>query len=343
MLVVEDSATARRLLCELLGADREIVVVGEARNGREAVELAAALEPDAITMDVTMPEMDGFEAMQRILAHRPVPVVIITSHADAGQLEFSMQALRAGALTVVPRPPGPDAPEFEHVARSIQRTVKQVARARSVVRRAPPPPPRLCATALLAPSRPDVAPRLLAVATSAGGPPALATLLGGLVGFAVPVVIVQHISEGFVSGLALWLTAASQMPVRVAVSGERLRAGTAYLAPDGAHLLVARTQQVKLDTTTRAGRFRPSADMLLASVAESCGAEAIGVILTGMGNDGVAGARAMREAGARVLVQDPATAAVSGMPQSAVDAGVASAVLPLEALAGYLRGLVRET
>lgn len=338
VLVAEDSPTSRRLLCEVLQMDPEIVVAGEATNGVEAVDLASRLQPDVITMDVTMPEMDGFEAMRRILAERAVPVVIITSHADAGELEFSMQALRAGALTVVPRPPGPDADDFEHVVRAIQRTVKQVARARAVMPRAQERKPLTRFPPFAAQVRPYPTPRILAIAASAGGPPALASLLAGLAGCKVPVVIVQHISEGFVTGLASWLSASARMPVQVVTAGASLVAGTAYVAADGAHLMVTKTGHAKLDSA-KGGRFKPSADVLFGSVAEACGSAAVGAILTGMGNDGTLGARAIREAGGRVVVQDPSTAAVSGMPESAVEAGVASAVMPLEGIAPYIRGL----
>ena len=199
------------------------------------------------------------------------------------------------------------------------------------------PMPRLFFASIMPDPRSGPRPRLLAVATSAGGPPALQILLSGLVGFPAPIVIVQHIAAGFVQGLATWLTTVSGVSVRVATAGEHLLDGTAYLAPDGAHLLVTGAGRAALDPSMKSGRFKPSADALFTSVAQAYRAEALGVILTGMGRDGVEGAGRLRAAGSRVLVQEPSTAAVTGMPEAAIEADVAVATMPVEAMPDYIR------
>lgn len=336
VLVVDDSPTSRTLLGEILQADPRIEVVAEASDGSEAVRLVEAVQPSLVLMDVRMPGMDGFQATERIMAQRPTPVIIVTAGHTRADVEVSLRALRAGALTVLPKPSGPGAPGSAAEAAHLRSLVHALADVRVVRRRA---------TAAAAPrglppaSRPRTCRSIKAVgvAVSTGGPVALQRFLCSLPGgFPAPVLVVQHIADGFVAGLAEWLTAGTDLDVVVAVDGATMRPGVAYLAPDGRHLEVRSRGTVALSHAPPVGGFRPSATVLLRSLASAHGAEAAAVVLTGMGSDGLEGARAVRMAGGLVLAQDQQTSTVYGMPKAVADAGLAHAVAPVEQLAHEL-------
>jgi two-component system, chemotaxis family, protein-glutamate methylesterase/glutaminase len=330
VLIVDDSPTARALLAEIFRSDPGVEVVGEARDGAEGVEMARRLRPDVVTMDVRMPGLDGFAATKEIMITAPTPIVIVTASLEGREVEMAFHALRAGALTILRKPPGPGSPAFDESARHLLATVKAMAGVK-VVRHhrpapapAPPPPPRGVA-------------RVVAVATSTGGPAALNSLLSDLpADFPAPLLVVQHITPGFLPGLARWLDESSDLAVKIAEHGEPLKPHTAYLAPDDRHLGVSAAGAVELSAAPPVGGFRPSGTFLFESVARAFGTGAVAVILTGMGQDGVAGLRAVRAAGGRVLAQDEKTSVIFGMPGAAVAAGLADVVLPLDALAPRL-------
>jgi two-component system chemotaxis response regulator CheB len=342
VLVAEDSPTARALLVAILAGDPEIQVVGEARDGTEAVELTRKLRPDVVTMDVRMPGMDGLEATKEIMITAPTPIVIVTASYLAREVETSMHALRAGALAVLAKPPGPESPAFEEAARQLIANVKAMSQVKVVrhwrpaARDEPVPTGRERRRGVLLRG----CGKLVAVAASTGGPAALHQLLGDLPGdFAAPVLVVQHITAGFVHGLADWLDKSGRLRVKVAVDGERLAPGTVYLAPDNCHLGVA-GHRVALATGPPVGGFRPSGTFLFVSAAAVYGAGLVAVILTGMGEDGVAGLRAVEAVEGCVIAQDEKSSVIYGMPGAAVAAGVVDLVLPLEAIAPRLRELV---
>lgn len=339
VLVAEDSVTVRELLVAILESDPGIRVVGQAKNGREAVELARELRPDLITMDVHMPEMDGFAATKEIMVEAPTPIIIVSSSSRGRDVDLSLNALRAGALMVVPKPDDPTSPMFNGRLEQFLSMAKAMAGVKVVRRwagRATPPPP--------APGPPPgtVAPRLVAIAASTGGPAALQRILGDLPGdFPAPILLVQHIARGFTEGLADWLGAGSPLRVKLAEHREALAPHTVYVAPDDRQLGVDDGDRLEVLDAPPIEGFRPSATHLFESVARRCGAAVTGVILTGMGRDGVAGLQRVREAGGHVIAQDRATSVVYGMPNAAVEAGVVDAVLPIEAIAGQLEKLAR--
>jgi two-component system chemotaxis response regulator CheB len=335
VLVVDDSATARALLVAILGHDPGIEIVGEAKDGLEGVELAKRLKPDVVTMDVRMPRMDGFEATKEIMIETPRPIVVVTASLEVTEVAVSMQALRAGAVCVLRKPPGPQAPGYAVEARRLVETVKAMAdvkvvgHSRAAARRMRQPVPAA------APGQ-----RIVAIAASTGGPAALHRLLSELpADFAAPILVVQHISRGFVPGLASWLNGACGLRVKVAEAGTIPVAGTVYVAPDDRHLGLAQGA-IALSSAAPIGGFRPSASFLFESVARAIGAATVALVLTGMGNDGVAGLTAVRQSGGRVVAQDEATSVVFGMPKAAIDAGLVDDVLPLEAMPAQLAGLV---
>lgn len=336
VLVAEDSAAQRALLVAILESDPAIRVVGEATSGSEAVEMALRLRPDLVTMDIHMPVLDGYQATREIMARAPVPIVIVSSSVRRDDIAHSLRAIEAGALTAVARPEGPGSPRFEEDRAHLVATIRAMSDVKVVRRwnRAAEPPPLPFAPSG-APLRSAV--RLVAVAASTGGPLALQKILSGLPAtLPVPVVVVQHLSRGFIAVLTDWLNSCTRLRVKVAEAGERLVPGTVYLAPDGRHLGVTPAGTVLLDDSAPVEGFRPSASHLFASAARAYGDGFVALVLTGMGRDGVDGLVDARAAGARVLAQDEASSVIYGMPGEAVRAGVVEEVLPVDRIAARL-------
>jgi two-component system chemotaxis response regulator CheB len=330
VLIAEDSAVTREYLAMALGEDPELEVVGGARDGGQAVELAERLHPDVILMDVHMPVMDGYDATRLIMQRAPTPIVMATASTSLFDTRSAFRALEAGALMLLDKPPGPFDPEAEAAVAELVRTVKLMAEVK-VVRRWPD----RGGTGNGAPALPATRePRLVAIGASTGGPQVLAGLLAQPL--RVPVVLVQHIAEGFVDGFAEWLGTRTPMPVRLAEPDARLEPGTVHVAPGTGHLTVTRGGRAVIGGDGPVDGFRPSITRLFESVAAGYGDAAIGVLLTGMGRDGAAGLRRLREAGALTVAQDEPSSVVFGMPAEAVRLDAAAAVLAPEAIARVL-------
>ena len=333
VLLVDDSATARALLRELCAAEPRVTVVGEALNGREAVAKVASLRPSIVVMDIQMPLMDGIAATERIMAETPTPILVVTSHKDVA---LSLRAVQSGALSVAAKPAGPGSSGFGQDAQRLLRSIIALADVMPLRRHSPPGPSSAGPVPVRAPSDGVTPARVSAVgvAASTGGPAALYRLLELLPRrLAVPVLVVQHMADGFTPGLVTWLAGATALPVRLAEQGEALVGGTVYVAPDGCHLRVTPKDRVDLSGHAPVAGFRPSASVLFTSLAQSYGREAGAVVLTGMGSDGLEGARALRSAGAWVLAQDAQSSVVFGMPRAVAEAGLATSVGTVEQLA----------
>jgi two-component system chemotaxis response regulator CheB len=344
VLIVEDSPVAREFLTYILTSDPAIQVVGTANNGVEALEALRRYKPDVITMDIHMPMMDGFEATRRIMETTPIPIVIVSGSSGTMEVASTFKAIEAGALAVVRRPAGINHQEFEAASRELIRTVKLMSEIK-VVKRIPrvARPPAAVPMPMALPPQGTGAIRAIAIGASTGGPPVLQQILAGLPqGFPVPVLIVQHISLGFVKGFTEWLSNASRFPVRVAVHGERLIPGHGYVAPDGFHMGLESGLQIALNSLPPENGLRPSVSHLFRSVAQVLGPAAIGVLLTGMGRDGAEELKVLKETGAVTIVQDQASSVVNGMPGEAIKLGAATHVLPPEGIAALLTGLVQQ-
>ncbi|MDB4878643.1 MAG: Chemotaxis response regulator protein-glutamate methylesterase CheB, partial [Gemmatimonadetes bacterium] len=327
VLVAEDSATARALLVGMLSAEPDIKVVGEARTGVEAVEMAARLLPDLVTMDVHMPELDGLEATREIMTRSPRPILIVSSEAGT-DIEMSLEATRAGALMAIAKPQGVGAAGHDADRRQLVSMVRALAQVKVVRRHGSGLQPWADAAVRPLPARPPVprakqdAPVLVAIAASTGGPAALRTILSALgADFPLPILVVQHIARGFSAGLAHWLAGDSALRVKLGDANEPALAGTVYIAPDDRHIGVRRDPagglRILLDGSTAIGSFRPSATYLFRSCAENVGGGVVAAILTGMGDDGVAGLRDLRAAGGYILAQDEGSSVIYGMPREA--------------------------
>jgi two-component system chemotaxis response regulator CheB len=339
VLIAEDSSTVRELLEHVLGADPEIVVVGTAKDGVEAVAHTKRLRPDVIVMDINMPNMDGLEATKHIMIEAPTPIVIVSATVDVREASASVAALNAGALALLAKPPGVGAPAFEESVRQLVSKVKAMAGVKVVrhwraesARIRPLPPAVVSPTSQI---------RVLAIGASIGGPATLAKILSFLpVDFPVPILVVQHIARGFIAGFASWLNTECPLKVRVAEAGEPLAPSTVFIAGDDLHMGVSRQCRIRLNNAEPIGGFRPSATYLFERVAEVFGSSAAAVILSGMGEDGVAGLRAIRDAGGYVIAQDEASSVVFGMPGAAISAGLANTVLPPPLIAKCLIRMV---
>jgi len=320
ILLVDDSRLYRARLRQILEAHEDLRVVGEASNGEEAIRKTRELSPSFIVMDVMMPVMDGITAVRSILRERPIPILVLTAAERRGTFS-AFDALEAGALDVMAKPSASDPAAFQALEDGLPERIRSLARIK-VVRRAG--------------EDEDVEPSrhpLFVLGASTGGPQALNTILRRLpAGFPSPVVVVQHISHGFLEGLVQWLGRECSLPVQVVAERTRLEPGHVYFAPTRQHLVV-RGRNLVLDDGPEVNGCKPAADVLFRAVAGGDPGAVVGVVLTGMGQDGLEGSRALNRAGHRVLVQSPQTCAVAGMPNAVIDAQQASEVLELEGIA----------
>lgn len=332
VLVVEDSLTVRQRLLEVLRSDPDLEVVGDAGDGRTAIELCEKLRPDIITLDMMLPVMTGLAATEHIMAFCPTPILIVSSSTNRGELFKTYQALAAGAVEVLEKPRGD---EGEGVwERDFLRLVKLVARIKVITH----PRARLSLSrgdSVRAPqtASPGGRARCVAIGASTGGPAAVARVLQSLpADFPVPILLVIHIGAIFASGLAEWLDTQSPLRVVHAKHGEPLPApgeGRVLMAPPDRHLVVRRGA-IELVSGAERHSCRPSIDVLFESLAVENGAQVVACLLTGMGRDGAAGLLALRQAGGTTIAQDEATSVIYGMPREAVVLGAAQEVLPLD-------------
>ena len=336
VLVVDDSAFMRKLVSELISASGEFRIVGTARNGRDALRKVHELDPDIVTLDVEMPELDGLATLGYIMSETPRPVVMLSGLATGESDDLTIRALELGAVDFVAKPAGKISLDLSPVR---DRLLNALRACREVNLRGVPMlarPPRAPVPAQ--DTRPFArASRVVAIACSTGGPRALAELIPRLpAGLDAAVLVVQHMPAGFTRSLAERLNGQSAIRVAEAEDGQGLQNGWAYIAPGGRHMRVRRSAggaQIALDDSPAVWGVRPAADPLFRSVAEVFGAAAVGVVLTGMGRDGAAGLRVMRDAGATGLAQDRTTSIIFGMPQAAIASGGAARAVPLGAMA----------
>jgi two-component system chemotaxis response regulator CheB len=335
VLIVDDSSLIRESLAAHLSSDSELKVVGKARNGREAINMVNALEPEIVIMDIVMPEMDGFEATERIMASHPVPIVVFTASLDSGNDEFVYKALELGALAVIKKPYHIDKLNHQFIRkikllsnstvithlRGKQKIKKDISKSykKNKIKEG----------------------QVVGIVCSTGGPNALKDILSRLpADFPAGIAIVQHLSDGFERELISWLNLTSTIEVRPAAPGKKIKPGVAYLAVSGSHLIVKKNGILDLIDTEPVWSLKPSGDVLLSSISKAYGSKALGVILTGMGRDGVEGLKQIKNAGGRTIAQDETTSLIFGMPKRAIQMGVIDEIVPLSSISNELiRGL----
>jgi len=342
VMIVDDSATVRQVLAGVLADAPDIEVVAVASDPLFALDKMQRDWPDVLLLDVEMPRMDGITFLKKIMAMRPTPVVICSTLTEAGTAT-AMEALAAGAVSIVTKPRIGLRQFLLDSGEDIVGAVRAAAHAR-VRRPVPPPvvPPRLGTEAI-----PDVplqamhetTEKVVALGASTGGTQALEAVLTALPRVCPGIVIVQHMPEKFTAAFAARLNAVCEVEVREACSGDRVLPGRVLIAPGGRHMQLARSgaqYQVTVIDGPPVNRHRPSVDVLFRSVARCAGANALGVLMTGMGDDGARGLKAMREAGALALAQDEASCVVYGMPKEAVKLGAAERSVPLASIAAEI-------
>jgi len=335
VLVVDDSAVVRQVLTQLLAEDPAIEVMAAVADPLFAMERMKIRWPDVIVLDVEMPRMDGITFLRKIMDERPTPVVICSTLTERGA-ETTMQALSAGAVEIVTKPKvglktflQDSAQELiQAVKAAAQAKLKRSTRAAAMPGRAPAPAAATAAT----PVSIQTTERIVAIGTSTGGTQALEAVLTCLSRVTPGIVIVQHMPEKFTAAFAHRLDGLCEIEVREAVNGDRVIPGRALIAPGGRHMQLKRSgAQYHVDVIDGppVNRHRPSVDVLFRSVAKAAGRNALGIIMTGMGDDGARGLREMRDQGARTIAQDEESCVVYGMPKEAVKLGAADDVIPL--------------
>lgn len=347
VMIVDDSAVVRQVVTALLGEDPEIEVLGAASDPLLAIERMQRSWPDVIVLDVEMPRMDGITFLRRIMAERPTPVIICSTLTEKGA-QTTVEALAAGAFTVITKPKLGLKQFLTDSARELVAAVKAAsgANARRLVAPLPAVASKLSADAVLAAGNRGAmvltTERVVAIGTSTGGTQALEAVLTALPRVCPGIVVVQHMPEKFTRSFAERLNGLCEVEVAEASSNDRVIAGRVLIAPGGRHMLLRRSgaqYHVEVVDGPPVNRHRPSVDVLFRSVAKAAAANAQGIIMTGMGDDGAAGLLEMRQAGARTLAQDEATCVVYGMPRAAVLRGAVEREVPLGAIAGEILGI----
>lgn len=343
VLVVDDSRVARMLLVHLLESDPQIRVIDAVDSGQAALDFLKDRKPDVVLMDIQMPRLDGFETTRRIMETHPLPIIICTATTDPKEVATTFRAMEAGAVACLQKPVAHEHPDHEELARSLLETIKLMSEVK-VVRRWPRSRSNLSATSARPPvieaSRNGI--RMIGIGASTGGPPVLQTILAGLPkDFSAPILIVQHIARGFLSGLIEWLNQTTAWQVHAAAHDILPLVGHAYLAPDDLHMGVSRSGRILLTREEPENGLRPAVSFLFRSLAQVCGPDALGVVLSGMGKDGAAELKLMKDNGATTIAQDRESSVVHGMPGEAIELGGATHVLPADKIADTLITLVK--
>jgi two-component system chemotaxis response regulator CheB len=323
LLIVDDSLLMHKVLSDLVQADKQIQIVGTARDGEEALLKVASLHPDVVTMDIEMPKMNGLTAVRRIMDSNPTPVVMVSSLTQR-EAQITLKALEFGAVDYVPKPSGQISLNMDSVREELVTKIKTAASA------------NISHIKLSASPEDEPAPtkfngdHIISIAASTGGPPAVTKVLTSLPAESPPMLITQHMPKGVTKLFAEGLNERCKFTVKEAQEGDRIQERLALVAPGGFHMVVTKEQKIHLTTDPPVNYVRPAADVMMFSMAEVYGAKNVGVVLTGMGSDGAKGLKAIKESGGYTIAQDEATSVVYGMPNVAFQTGCVDKVAPLD-------------
>jgi len=335
VLVVDDSEVASRFLQHVIESDPRLKVIGFASDGEEAVAMVEKTNPDVITMDISMPKLNGFDATRRIMEVKPTPIVIVSGLYTENDLSAGFKAIDSGALAILSRPSGIQDPHYAEMAGNLIETIKVISGIKVITRKqgkAATSPIQLNVTGI----------RAIGIGASLGGPPALEKVLSALPAkFPIPIFIVQHISNGFTKGLADWLQKTVQLKIVIPKDQEIATPSTIYIAPDRLHMTVDRNNKITL-TKGFGKEICPSINRLMQSLAIAHEKDSVGIILTGMGQDGAEGLLEMKKKGAITVAQDADECVMYSMPKAAMEMGSAKLQLHLDEISALIRGVAHE-
>ena len=341
VLIVDDSASVRTLFAEMFKREQDFEVVGCAEDGYSALRMVRELKPDVVTMDVNLPDCDGFRVTRMIMEENPVPIVIVSAIYRASDAEIGFRLIDTGALAFHNKPALKDE-NFEDQMQEIIVSARLMSEVR-VVRRKTRFSSKAIKDSVIPPkpvSRPEPSSakgKVVSIGASTGGPQAIKQILMSVPqGFPAPILIVQHMSEGFTEGMVNWLKNNTGHDIRIATQDDELKPGVVYFAPEGVHMEVSAKRRIVLTDAPNVNGIKPSASILFNSIARNLGRSAVGVLLTGMGRDGADGLLEIRRNGGYTIAQDKESSIVFGMPGEAVKIGGAVSVLPLDSIGGEL-------
>ncbi len=338
VLIVDDSPLIRTILAEMLKDAKDIQVIGQAEDGMEGLRMVARLTPDVITMDIRMPRMDGLDTIRQIMQKWPIPIVVVANGIYDSDYNISFKAIEAGALTVVEKPRGLTTSDYTTIQNQLVSAVRMIADLK-VVARWPATTPSLTMQALPL-SLQNQSIQIVGIAASTGGPGVLKQILSQLpTDFAFPIVVVQHITTGFIDHMVSWLNSEVKIKVAVAKAGDRLEPGKVLIAPTSRHMVVTGAGLIALEDAPPIRGQRPSAERLFLSLAQTYRASTVGIVLTGMGDDGADAIEILGKTGAHIIAQNEQTSVVFGMPAQAIQRGVVDEVLSPDEIAQTLIAL----
>jgi two-component system chemotaxis response regulator CheB len=343
VLIVEDSPVMQELLAFTLSSDPAFSIVGFAANGEEAIEMVIKKRPDVIAMDCYMPKLDGHHATRKIMETHPTPIVIVTGSFAVKDIAITFSLIEAGALAIVKKPHSVNHPEYNKDAHELIQTLKLMSEVKVVRRFTHIPKNNLHAKSTNEKTiKAESEIKIVAIGASTGGPPVLKKIISGLSeNFPAPILIVQHISQGFLNGFTDWLTNTTNFPLHIASQGEYPLPGHGYIAPDGYHMGVENGPRIILSNHAPENGLRPSVAFLFRTVAHVFGPEAVGVMLTGMGRDGAEELKLMKDKGAVTIAQNEETSVVHGMPGEAIKINAAMHILSPEEISTALTALIK--
>jgi two-component system chemotaxis response regulator CheB len=344
VLIAEDSRVMQQLLIHAISSDPIFKIVGVACDGEEAIEAAKKLNPDVIAMDWQMPKLDGKEATRIIMETNPLPIVIVTGSIAAKDVAFSFSMIEVGALAIVKKPPSVDHPDYKKDIQELIQALKLMSEVKLVRRIKHDIQKYIPSKSTIEKSiREETAIQIVAIGASTGGPLVVQKILSGLPkNISVPILIVQHISQGFTDGFVEWLKNTTKFPVHIASHGEFPLPGHGYIAPDNFHMGVESGPKIVLSNHEKENGMRPSVAYLFRTTAQAFGSDAVGVLLTGMGRDGADELKLMKEKGAVTFVQDKESSLVHGMPGEAIKLNAATYILSTEDITTALTALIKK-
>ena len=340
VLVVEDSPVARELLLEILSQANDIKVIGTAATGEDAIRLNQELNPDLITMDVNLPKMNGLEATKNIMASRPVPIIIVSSGFEPYNIDHSVEVLKAGAIAIAKKPEAYGSEGYKAEGDKLLQMIRLMSEIK-VIKRKPHETEKQSLQNIIQPeNKSENQIELIGIGASTGGPAIIEEILSSLPqNFSIPIVIVQHIAQGFAEGFVEWLNQKSALKVILATNGMSIEKGTCYIAPDDYHLKIKYPNTIWLVNEDLVNGVKPSVSVFFDSLVESLGKRCIAILLSGMGKDGADKLKTLRDVGAITIAQDSSSSLIFGMPGEAVKLKAAKYVMSGEGIKSFLAGV----